>query len=88
MPEAKYSREEVAARGEAIFAQEIQGTLDSDNKGQYLVLNIETGAYEIDQDDLIATKRLLAKSPDAVVYGLRIGFPAAYRLGGFSKVNN
>ena len=33
MPEAKYSREEVAARGEAIFAQEIQGTLDSDNKG-------------------------------------------------------
>ena len=88
MPDARYSREEVAARGEAIFEQEIRDKLDSESKGRYLVLDIETGEYEIDQDDLIATKRLLSKCPDAVVYGLRIGFPAAYRLGGFSKARD
>ena len=86
MPGAKYSREEVAQRGEAIYEQEIRPHVESESKGKYLVLDIETGEYEIDQDDLAATKRLMAKRPDAVVYGLRIGYPAAYRLGGFSKV--
>ena len=84
MPAAKYSREEVAARGEAIYEQEIRPKVEGQSKGKYLVLDIETGEYEIDQDDLIATKRAMAKRPDAVLYGLRIGYPAAYRLGGFS----
>ena len=86
MPDAKYSREEVAERGEAIYEQHIRPNVESDSKGKYLVLDIETGEYEIDQDDLVATKRMMAKRPDAVLYGLRIGYPAAYRLGGFSKV--
>jgi hypothetical protein len=46
-----------------------------------LVIDIETGEYEINADDLVATKHLLAKQPNAVVYGLRIGFPTAYRIG-------
>ena len=86
MPDASYTREEVAARGEAIYDQDIRPGVESESKGKYLVLDIETGEYEIDQDDLVATKRIMAKYPDAVLYGLRIGYPAAYRLGGFSTV--
>ncbi len=88
MPDAKYSREEVAAQGEAIYEKEIRGNVECDNKGKYLVLDIETGEYEIDQEDVVATKRAMAKRPNAVLYGLRIGYPAAYRLGGFSKVQH
>ena len=88
MPSAKYSREEVATRGEAIYEREIRPKVESQNTGQYLVLDIETGEYEIDQDDLVATKRILAKHPNAILYGLRIGHRAAYRLGGFSKVQD
>ena len=88
MPETRYSREEVAKRGEAIYEQEIRPKVESENKGKYLVLDIETGEYEIDQDDLAATKRVMEKCPEAVLYGLRIGYPAAYRLGGFSKVQD
>ncbi|MCH7576953.1 MAG: hypothetical protein IH822_04060 [Chloroflexi bacterium] len=86
MPDARLSREEVAERGEAIYEQEIRTDVESEHRGKYLVLDIGTGEYEIDEDDLIATKRIMAKCPDAVLYGLRIGYPAAYRLGGFSKV--
>ncbi len=85
MPDAKYSREEVAERGEAIYEREIRASVENTSRGKYLVLDIETREYEIDQDDLVGTKRLMAKCPDAVLYGLRIGYPAAYRLGGFSK---
>lgn len=86
MPRDEYSREEVATRGEAIYEQDIRPKVGAENKGKYLVLDIETGEYEIDQDDLAATKRVTERCPNAVLYGLRIGYPAAYRLGGFSTV--
>ena len=36
------------------------------------MIDIETGEYEVDEDDLQATKRALAKRPEAVLYGVRI----------------
>jgi hypothetical protein len=69
MPDAKYSREEVATRGEAIYEQDIRPNVERESKGKYLVLDIETGEYEIDQDDLTATKRVMARCPNAVLYG-------------------
>ena len=87
MPDTEYSREDVAARGEEVYEHDIRAHVESQHRGEYLVLDIESGQYEIDEDDLAATKRLIAKRPQAVVYGLRIGYSAAYRLGGFSKVS-
>jgi hypothetical protein len=82
MPYAKYTPEEVATRGQMLYEQHIRAKVETENKGKFLVVDIETGAYEIDEDDLKATKRALAKRPEAVLYGLRIGYPTAYRLGG------
>lgn len=79
---ADYSPEEVAARGEAIYAEKIRSLVEKTNKGKFVIIDVETGEYEMDDDDLTATKRLLSKRPDAVIYGLRVGFPAAYFLGG------
>lgn len=81
MPYANYTNEEVAARGEAIYAEQLRGQVEADNKGKFLVLDIETGDYEIDADDAQASLRMLSKRPEAVLYGLRIGHRAAYRMG-------
>ena len=61
--------------------QDLRASVEAQHRGKLLVLDIETGEYEIDTDDLAATRRALAKRPDAVLYGLRIGSPAAYRIG-------
>ena len=82
MPYSKYSPQEVEARGEEIFAQQIRQHVESENKGKFIVIDIETGDYEVDEDDYQATRRMLAKRPDAIIYGLRIGYPSAYTLGG------
>jgi hypothetical protein len=82
MPYAHYTAEEVAARGEALYEQQLRTHVEAAHMGEFVVVDIETGDYEIDVDDLAATKRALAKRPDAVLYGLRIGAPTAYRLGG------
>lgn len=82
MPYADYTPEEVSACGEKIYQERIRAEVEVEHKGEFLVVDIETGAYEIDRDDLLATKRAIAKRPQAVLYGLRIGYPTAYQLGG------
>ena len=86
MPYTNYTSKEVASRGEAIYKKQIRGKVEHKHKGKFLVIDIETGEYEMNADDLVATKRLLAKHPDAVIYGLQIGFPTAYRIGGHFSV--
>lgn len=83
MPYTNYTSKEVTSRGEAIYRREIRDKVESNHKGKFLVIDIETGEYEINGDDLVATKRLLAEHPNAVVYGLQIGFPSGYRIGGY-----
>ena len=79
-----YEPGEVAARGEAIYRERIQSQLESVKKGNFVVIDIETGDYEIDAGDAAATRRLLNRRPAAVTYGVRVGHRAAYsHVGGF-----
>jgi hypothetical protein len=82
MSYAKYSPEEVESRGEEIYERQILRNVEVGTKGKFVVIDIETGDYEVDEDDLQATKRALAKRSVAVLYGVRIGYPTAYALGG------
>ena len=52
MPYARYTPEEVAPRGEGLYEQHIRAQVEAENQGKFLVVDIETGAYEIDEDDL------------------------------------
>ncbi len=87
MPYTNYTSQEVESRGEAIYRQQIRDKVISKHKDEFLVIDIETGEYEINADDLVATKQLLTKYPNAVIYGLRIGSPTAYRIGSSFSVN-
>jgi hypothetical protein len=72
---------EIAERGQALFEREIGPQLDVSAHGKFVVLDIETGSYEIDADELAALKRARARRPEAPLYLVRVGFPTAYRLG-------
>ncbi len=76
----QYTPKEVESQGKAIYGQQIRDKVESKHKGKFLVIDIETGEYEMNADDLVATKHLPAKHPNAVVYSLQIGFPTAYRI--------
>ena len=81
MPYPGHTTEEVARRGREIYERHIRREVEPDHAGRFLVVDITTGRYEIADDDLVASDRMLSKNPDAVLYGLRIGQPAAYRIG-------
>ena len=82
MPHARYTNDEIARRGQALYDQHIRDEVAAGNDGKFVVVDIETGTYELDADELAALHRAKAKRPDAALYILRVGHSAAYRLGG------
>ncbi len=82
MPYPGYTTEEIARRGRVVYEREIRHEVESAHRGRFLVLDVGSGDYEISDDDLDASERLLERRPDALLYGLRIGERAAYRIGG------
>lgn len=77
-----YSPEEITAQGEAIYREQIRSLVETTERGKFVIIDIETGDYEIDTKDATATLKLLERRPDAVTYAVRVGYRAAYRIGG------
>lgn len=84
MSSSRYSHTEISQRGKALYERNIRSQVETEaNIGKLVSIDIETGDYEIgDDDNLEAPRRLRAKHPDAIVYTVRIGYDAAYALGG------
>ena len=49
-------------------------------KGAFVVIDVESGDYEIDARDADATYRLLQRRPDGYTYAFRVSFPTAGRI--------
>ena len=81
MPHPRYSSEEIVQRGKALYESELRSKVEAANKGKILVIDIETGEYEIDDDHLVAAERALARRPEAALFAMRIGYPSLGRIG-------
>ena len=82
IPYPGLTTEEVARRGQELYERNIRHKVEPEQIGRFLVVDIESGDYEVADDDLSASDRMLARKPDARLYGLRVGRDYAYRLGG------
>lgn len=83
MPHSRLSGEEIDRRGQDLYEHTIRARVEeAANIGKQIVIDVETGEYDIDDDGLLASKRLMSKHPDAALYGLRIGYDAVYAIGG------
>ncbi|MBI1762328.1 MAG: hypothetical protein HYR56_12920 [Acidobacteria bacterium] len=80
MPHARIPSGEIAKRGQLLYEQRIRSAVETNHQGEFLVLDVETGEYEIDASELAAWQRAKEKAQEGAFYFLRIGFPAAYWL--------
>jgi hypothetical protein len=76
----RYSKEEHARRGSAMYEQQLRPQVEAGNEGKVVALDVDRGAFEVAEDSLTAANRLLARCPDAQVWCVRIGRPAVYRF--------
>jgi hypothetical protein len=77
----RYSKEEFAQRGDEIYERDIRPQVEATHHGQFVAIDIETGAYEVDADELAASDRLVARLPNAQIWLHRVGFRYVRRFG-------
>jgi hypothetical protein len=80
-PQPHYSKEEFARRGDAIYENDLRSVLEAENEGKFVAIDIETGNYEVDSNELAASDRLLTRVPNAQIWLRRIGSRYARHFG-------
>jgi hypothetical protein len=77
------SREEVARRAKQLYESNIRQQVEVDeNIGKMVIIDIETGDYEVDENGLHAADYLSEKHPNARLFGIKIGYNVAASFGG------
>jgi hypothetical protein len=77
----RHSKEEFAQRGDALYDSQIRSQVEEGNHGKIVAIDIETGAFELADDTMAATRQLYERLPDAQPWVVRIGYRAVHRFG-------
>lgn len=72
-------KKDIASVGMAMY-EDMRVEMEATQWGRMVVIDVNTGDYEVADDDLTATLRLMARNPEAVTWGERVGYPAPYHI--------
>ena len=85
----RYPKEEFARRGVEIYNRDIRPTVETEhNTGKFVLIDIETGTWEMDVDEMAASRRMDTLLPDAQVWMVRVGYSYVRRIGGGRHCDN
>jgi hypothetical protein len=77
----KYGKEEFARWGQAIYERDVLPKIGEVNTGKIVAIDIDSGEFEMDVDNLRAATSLRERLPDAQIWCVRVGYPAVDRIG-------
>lgn len=80
-PAPPYSKDEICDRGKEIYEEQIKALVEPQENGKFIVIDIDSGDFEADAKILVASRRLRERRPDSVLYRVKAGLGAAYRMG-------
>ena len=72
--------DELSRLGGEIFDRQVQPMLRPEDDGKFVAIDVETGDYQMDEDDNAGIARLRSRNPLAEIWLMRAGYPAAYRI--------
>lgn len=77
----RYGKEQFAQLGDAIYERDVRPLLKPEDEGKFVAVDIETGEFEIDSNELAAINRLRQRKRDAQPWLVRVGSRSAHRFG-------
>ncbi len=84
MARREITAEEAEAFGKRIYEEKVRPTLKGAEEpiGLFLSFDFDSEDWELDEKLIYAARRLLERRPDADVFTVRVGFPAAFTSWG------
>jgi len=77
----RYSKEELARRGQELYETGIRQQVEAGNEGRIVAIDIETGDFEVGETLIAATDPLFERHADPQPWTIRIGHRAVYHFG-------
>ena len=74
------SAEETARHGDEICERQIRTQVETGNYGKVVAIDVETGAFALDETALAASRCLQAQQPSAEVWFVRVGHRALHHV--------
>lgn len=81
-PEPRPSVQERARRGAEVYETRVRPALRPDAADKFVAVDMLTGEYELDAEELAAVTRLRGRLPGAEIWLGRVGHRAAHKLRG------
>ena len=79
------SNSEISRQGHLLYEQKLRQKVETEaNIGGIIVMDVNTGHYEIDSDGIQANRRLRERCPDTdpyCLFAIRIGYDAVFAIG-------
>jgi hypothetical protein len=76
---------DVGRKARELYEARIRHNVEAGNRGRYVVIDVNSGDYEVGDDYTVLTDHVRARHPDPELFTLRIGFPAVGRIGGRAR---
>jgi hypothetical protein len=77
----RYSKEEIAQRGDSIYRADVLPRLTADDQVKFAAIDVDSGIFELDADELTACDRLRARVPDPQIWLVKVGTRYLHRFG-------
>lgn len=78
----RYSKEEFARRGDALIESKVRPHLTPADADKFVAIDIETGEYELANNEMRATDRLRKRVPNAQIWLVHVSSGYLHRFGG------
>jgi hypothetical protein len=78
---SRYTNEELARLGDEIYERDIAPKMGPEDQWKVVVIEVESGDYEIDKDEVAAGERLRARHPEALFWFRRVGSRYLHHFG-------
>ncbi len=78
-------KESLATRGRRFYEQHLKSLLEPENNGKFLAIEPESGRYFLGTDRTSVSLEALARMPGKLFFLMRVGFPAADKLGAYGR---
>lgn len=83
MSNQQASLAEITKKGQEIYDEKLKNELEPEYNGKFVVIEVESEEYFVDESLEQALEKAKKKFPDKVFYSTRIGYPGVFT---FSKV--
>ena len=79
--------DEIAKRAEQIYSERLKSILEPAHLGEYVVIDVDSGEYEVDRDHRAASDRAAAKHPHSPRFAMRVGSRTLGRIGAGARTD-